>query len=746
MTDQELKDIVAAVVAELEKSGVDFDYKAEQAKDDDLVFVIRGTAPNYQGVTVTWKGLLDIITAQATQAKNDAETAKNTANTILEQVQSKGTEITNFVATSKAELETQKNESVNAVKSVYQTDLNELKGDLAQQTRNIWDEKWELGYLYNGNKIANSDSIIRIRSKNYIPVSASTDYYISNCGSINCGFYVCWYDSSNAFISPAVQTSKAQKITSPDNAAYMLFCTNINNYGTVYNNDIIFCLDSSDNKTVYIPHVSANDRVLAEQISFIKEGIQTNTSTLSDIAVNTRNIWDEKWELGYLLTNGSDANSSTRIRSKGFIDVTENTAYYFLNSSNKNSGFFICWYNSAKNFISYNNVGKAVSVTSPSGAVYMRFCMAEVYGDSYTNDISICLDSNTNKETYIPHLTANDIEARKDIESLKNPNKILATNNIYYDGTSENIGHIGRWFNKNNMLYTVNNGSELYVRVVNATNVAITFSTNVDEAYFAYSIDGVTPIRTSIENNVLNIPNKKFHNVRIIIDAMSVDGSKKFTEENGIGISSITTDGEISGIIPKSKIIGFYGDSISEGINSLGGDRPALVSNCSAINSYPFVACEKVGAVTHRNAFGGSGAVSGGTFAVFSEAVEKLSSTRYMQNYHMDMIVINHGYNDDSIASDTFISAYKNALNEIIILHPSIPIIILVPFAQTKRTELLSIYNDYKDNENIYLCETNGWGLVTTDGSHPSVESAITLGNKLAEWLLSTFGKDWFMN
>ena len=66
----------------------------------------------------------------AQSAKQDAETAKNAANTILEQVQSKGTEITNFVATSKTEIETQKNESVNAVKSVYQTDLNELKGDL----------------------------------------------------------------------------------------------------------------------------------------------------------------------------------------------------------------------------------------------------------------------------------------------------------------------------------------------------------------------------------------------------------------------------------------------------------------------------------------------------------------------------------------------------------------------------------------------------------------------------------------
>ena len=66
MTDQELKDIVAAVVAELEKSGVDFDYKIEAPLDTDTILVIRGTAPNYQGVTVTWKGLLDIITAQAT--------------------------------------------------------------------------------------------------------------------------------------------------------------------------------------------------------------------------------------------------------------------------------------------------------------------------------------------------------------------------------------------------------------------------------------------------------------------------------------------------------------------------------------------------------------------------------------------------------------------------------------------------------------------------------------------------------
>lgn len=137
MTTEELNTIVQAVIAELEKSGVDFDYKIEQPENDDLVFVIRGTAPDYQGKTVTWKGLLDIITSQATQAKtdavtakNDAVTAKNAADAILMQVQSKGTEIANFVATSKTEIETQKNESVKAVKSVYQTDLNEVQSNL----------------------------------------------------------------------------------------------------------------------------------------------------------------------------------------------------------------------------------------------------------------------------------------------------------------------------------------------------------------------------------------------------------------------------------------------------------------------------------------------------------------------------------------------------------------------------------------------------------------------------------------
>lgn len=129
MTTDELNTIVAAVVAELEKSGVDFDFKIETPLDTDNVFVIRGTAPNYQGVTVTWKGLLDIITSQATQAKTDAETAKNAADTILSQVTTMKNNVTTMesnVSTMKTSIETTKSQ-VEGMKNAVETTKGQVE-------------------------------------------------------------------------------------------------------------------------------------------------------------------------------------------------------------------------------------------------------------------------------------------------------------------------------------------------------------------------------------------------------------------------------------------------------------------------------------------------------------------------------------------------------------------------------------------------------------------------------------------
>ena len=133
MTEAEKQEIVGLVMTQISSQAVDFDIATEQPKANDLLTAVREVAGRYVGVTLKWDDVARIATElanqavkKAEQAKNDAVTAKNIAQEILTGVQNKDEEITNFVATSKSEIETQKNESVEAVQSIYRTDFNAI--------------------------------------------------------------------------------------------------------------------------------------------------------------------------------------------------------------------------------------------------------------------------------------------------------------------------------------------------------------------------------------------------------------------------------------------------------------------------------------------------------------------------------------------------------------------------------------------------------------------------------------------
>lgn len=134
MTEAEKNEIVGLVMTEISSQAVDFDITTEQPQANDLLTAVRQTSSGeYKGVTLKWDDVARIATElanqavkKAEQAKNDAVTAKNIAQEILTGVQNKDEEITNFVATSKSEIETQKNESVEAVQSIYRTDFNAI--------------------------------------------------------------------------------------------------------------------------------------------------------------------------------------------------------------------------------------------------------------------------------------------------------------------------------------------------------------------------------------------------------------------------------------------------------------------------------------------------------------------------------------------------------------------------------------------------------------------------------------------
>lgn len=89
---------------------------------------------------------------------------------------------------------------------------------------NLWDEDWELGALQwaNGQPTAASD---RIRSKNYNPIKAQTQYYMRTDTSITSGVpIVFYYDKDKNLISYSESTIRNTIIETPANTAYFKLC------------------------------------------------------------------------------------------------------------------------------------------------------------------------------------------------------------------------------------------------------------------------------------------------------------------------------------------------------------------------------------------------------------------------------------------------------------------------------------------------------------------------------------------
>ena len=142
MTTDELNTIVQAVMLEMEKAGVDFDFKAETPQPTDLVYVIRGTADKYQGITVKWQNLLDIIVKKATDAKDEAVSAKDIALQTLETIQG----IENNVSLMKSSVDASEANVASMKVSVETSESNvtQMKSDVSEMKTSVEGTKTEV--------------------------------------------------------------------------------------------------------------------------------------------------------------------------------------------------------------------------------------------------------------------------------------------------------------------------------------------------------------------------------------------------------------------------------------------------------------------------------------------------------------------------------------------------------------------------------------------------------------------------
>lgn len=120
MTEAEKNEIVGLVMTEISSQAVDFDIATEQPQANDLLTAVRQTSSGaYVGVTIKWDDVARIATELANQAATRAEQAKTNVENMKSSVEQT---VTDFNALAE--------EKKQEVQGVYQSDLNELKGDL----------------------------------------------------------------------------------------------------------------------------------------------------------------------------------------------------------------------------------------------------------------------------------------------------------------------------------------------------------------------------------------------------------------------------------------------------------------------------------------------------------------------------------------------------------------------------------------------------------------------------------------
>ena len=173
---------------------------------------------------------------------------------------------------------------------------------------------------------------------------------------------------------------------------------------------------------------------LFKSLGFDKSYYEYNAGSLMSVKTSGRktigfNQFDEEMELGSYNENGAPVSSNTVLRTKNYIKVFSDTAYYIKSSMNG----ILFWYDAGENFIGsmpFNSVGD--TKTAPSNAKLLHFRLASNYGTTYKHDICINISDPERNGQYEPY-NAVTYPLDPDLE-LRGIPKLDANNKRYGDG------------------------------------------------------------------------------------------------------------------------------------------------------------------------------------------------------------------------------------------------------------------------------------------------------------------------
>ena len=352
---------------------------------------------------------------------------------------------------------------------------------------------------------------------------------------------------------------------------------------------------------------------------------------------------------------------------------------------------------------------------------------------------------------FIKQETSKNEDTKIDLSGLKMP--------VCERLDAEGYTLLGRWYDMNESYKDCCNcgGQSIMFKLKGATTLNVDIRQIIHpshpdyvmkvEPYFAYSIDGSTFTRVQINNNpkTITIPTTDEHFVWIVVDGMCLNSGNANRKSgwSGVYIKEITTDGKMFKVNPKSKKILFVGDSIVEGINTLGTDS-ASNSN-SATNEFSFKTAQKLNAIPLLQGYGGSDAKDGVKWERYAFPD---GNKEFKVEMRPNIIIVEYGYNDNTVITtggynkSDFIGYYKNLLDMLRGHYTGVPIICLIPFKQSLAQEIRQIANE---RSYCYVIETSDYNVSYSDSAHPNISGAEEISSRLSLDLVNLLGKNYFL-
>ncbi len=314
--------------------------------------------------------------------------------------------------------------------------------------------------------------------------------------------------------------------------------------------------------------------------------------------------------------------------------------------------------------------------------------------------------------------------------------------------TDDSIRLTGRWDITTDTAVTTAPGSMIEI-AYKGKDAVLLFDTdmNADPApHLWIEVDGGAKIEVPVDRYI-RIGAKELgnHVIRVIYKGGMEVQHRWYLPLVG-KISFVGAEADEAGVLPDDnrKIIEFIGDSITEGVlidafrNPRKIEQKNRVYQDDSTATYAYLTATALGMKPHIMGYGAVGITKTGCGSV-PKAIDS-----YPYNFDRsdakpsgaEIIVINHGANDQSSEKEAYLNGYREFLDLVRKINPDAKIAVLSAFCgfcHEELSEMVKSYNEEK-KDNIYYIDSYGW-QPSDEPLHPFRTGHRAIAERLTEEL-----------